>query len=201
MILKSLFLLGALALTAFSTRPASAHPHLWIDAAGTILFDQGKVTAIRFKWSFDEFFSAGVIGEFDKNNNQQFDADEIEPLRVGAFEGTKEVGFFTDIQINGEKYVIDTTRDFTGRIEKGLAVYEFTVPLPEPVDPAQKTLTVSVYDQSYFVDIAFQGHEPITLSGDGSAKCTIQIADDRANPIYGGVVYPKKATIQCPSAR
>jgi ABC-type uncharacterized transport system substrate-binding protein len=201
MIRTSLFILGAVAAVAASVRTASAHPHLWIDAAGTILFDKDKVTAIRFQWTFDEFFSAGVIGEFDKNNNKQFDTDEIEPLRAGAFDGTKEVGFFTDIRIGDEKFAIETTRDFTARIEKGVAVYEFTVPLAEPVEPAQKPLTVSVYDQSYFVDIAFQGQDPIKLTGDGGAKCTIQIADDRSNPIYGGVIYPKKASLQCPPAR
>jgi len=191
-------MLATLALLAVPGREAAAHPHLWIDTTGTILFDQGKVSAIRFQWIFDEFFSAGVIGEFDKNNNKQFDADEIEPLRVGAFEGTKEVGFFTDLQINGEKFAIQTTTDFAPRIEKGIAVYEFTVPLPEPFDPAQKPLTISVYDQTYFVDIAFQGPEPIKLSGDGAAACSIDIDEDRNNPIYGGVVYPKKATLQCP---
>ena len=198
MSMRSLFIIGALAVVVGASRTASAHPHLWIDAAGTIQFDHEKVVGIRFKWTFDEFFSAGVIGEFDKNKNKQFDADEIEPLRIGAFDGTKEVGFFTDIQINDEKFNIETTSDFTARVEKGVAVYEFTVALPEPLDPRQKPLTVSVYDQSYFVDIAFQGTEPVKLSGDGSTKCTIQIADDRANPIFGGVVYPKKASLQCP---
>ncbi|MCD6075418.1 MAG: transporter, partial [Rhodospirillales bacterium] len=138
MIPKSLFIVCALAVVALLSGSASAHPHLWIDAAGTILFDKDKVTGIRFQWTFDEFFSAGVIGEFDKNNNKQFDANEIEPLRVGAFEGTKEVGFFTDIQINGEKFAIEATHDFTARIEKGVAVYQFTVPLAEPIEPAQK---------------------------------------------------------------
>ena len=196
---RFLFLTGLFTVLAGAEQPARAHPHLWIDAAGTVILEKDKVTAIRFQWTFDEFFSAGVIGEFDKNNNKMFDADEIEPLRAGAFEGTKEVGFFTDIQIKGEKFVIETTRDFTARIEKGVAVYEFTIPLSQPAAPA--TLTVSVFDQSYFVDIAFQGNEPMKLSGDGSAECAIQITEDRTNPIYGGVVYPKKASLQCPPAR
>lgn len=199
MFAKSLSIAVVVILAGLYERPAAAHPHLWIDAAGTILFDQGKARAVRFKWTFDEFFSAGVIGEFDKNRNKQFDANEIEPLRVGAFEGTKEVGFFTDIRIGGEKFDIQDTTDFTARIEKGVAVYEFTVTLPAPVEPAQTAVTISVYDQSYFVDIAFQGNQPMTASGDGSASCTIRIAEDRDNPIYGGVVYPKKATVQCPS--
>lgn len=193
-------MLGALAISIFSSERAFAHPHLWIDAAATVLFDKDRVTGIRFQWTFDEFFSAGVIGEFDKNSNKSFDANEIEPLRVGAFEGTKEVGFFTDIILNDtDKFDIQTTTDFAARIEKGVVIYEFTVPFSDPIDPAK--LTVSVYDMSYFVDIGFQGHEPIKLTGDGSANCSASLTEDRMNPIYGGVVYPKKVQLQCPKPR
>ena len=194
---KIILLAGLVAATTSHERAAQAHPHLWIDAAGTILFDKGKVVAIRFQWTFDEFFSAGVIGEFDKNANKKFDEDEVEPLRAGAFEGTREVGFFTDIRMGDEKFPIATTRDFKPRIEKDAAIYEFTVPFAEPFDPTQKALTVSVYDESYFVDIGFQGHEPIKLDGDGNATCAVRIVEDRGNPIYGDVVYPKKAILEC----
>ena len=193
-------MLGTLAICGLSGGDARAHPHLWIDAAATVLFDKDRVVGIRFQWIFDEFFSAGVIGEFDKNKNKTFDAEEIEPLRVGAFEGTKEVGFFTDIIINDtEKFEIQTTTDFAARIEKGVVVYDFTVPFPAPIDPTK--LTFSVYDMSYFVDIGFQGHEPIKLSGDGSANCAASVTEDRLNPIYGGIVYPKKVQLQCPKQR
>ena len=199
MIPRLLIALGAALLFGAAACPASAHPHLWIDVAATVLFDKDRVSAIRFQWTFDEFFSAGVIGEFDKNNNKQFDPDELEPLRTGAFEGTKEAGFFTDIQIGGTKFDIQTTTDFAARIEKGVAVYEFTVPLPEPLDPTKTTFSFSVYDQSYFVDIGFVGHDPIALTGGGSDGCKVLVTEDRQNPIYGGVVYPKKAVLKCGS--
>lgn len=192
-------ILAALAIWPLASGPARAHPHLWIDAAATVLFDKDRVAGIRFQWIFDEFFSAGVIGEFDKNNNKTFDPDEVEPLRVGAFEGTKEVGFFTDILNDTDKFEIQTTTDFAARIEKGVVIYEFTVPFPDPIDPVK--LTVSVYDMSYFVDIGFQGHDPIKLTGDGSANCSASLTEDRLNPIYGGVVYPKKVQLQCPKPR
>lgn len=197
MIIKSLIAFGACALVGLTAAPAHAHPHLWIDTAATVMFDKDRVTAIRFQWTFDEFFSAGVIGEFDKNNNKQFDESELDALRVGAFEGTKEAGYFTDIRLDGEKFDIQTTTDFTARIEKGVAVYEFTVPLPQPLDPGKSTFSFSVYDQSYFVDIGFVGHDPIKLSGGGSDACKFLITADRQNPIYGGVVYPKKAVLKC----
>lgn len=197
MLRKLLTVLGALAVVALPGRTASAHPHLWIDVTANVLFDKDRVSAIRFQWTFDEFFSAGVIGEFDKNTNKKFDDNEIEPLRTGAFEGTKELGFFTDLRIGETKMRVENTTDFVPRIEKEIVIYEFTVPLPEPIDPTQTSLVFSLYDESYFVDIGFVGHDPIALTGDGSAKCSVRVTEDRSNPIYGGVVYPKKAELKC----
>lgn len=195
-----LLLAGAALMSLPPSAPVRAHPHLWIDVSAEIGFAQSRAVGIRFKWIFDEFFSAGVIGEFDKNGNKSFDPDEIDALRQGAFEGTKEAGFFTDLQIDGAKIQIETTRDFSARIEKGIAIYEFTVPLPEPIDPVKQSLTISIYDPSYFVDITFIGNDPVKFAGaDATVKCAATIEDDRINPIYGGAIFPKKATVECRS--
>ena len=193
------WLLGLTALTAITAgRPAEAHPHIWIDVVATFVFDNAKVTGVRFQWTFDEFFSAGVISEFDKNRNKAFDGAEIDAVRTGAFDGVKEVGYFTDVLIDGHKVEISETKDFTAAIEKGAAVYHFTVPFAQPLEPAKTSLAVTVYDKSYFVDIAFQGgKDALKIAGTGSGACTIDLFDDRSNPIYGGIVYPKKAQLRC----
>ena len=65
----------------------------------------------------------------------------------------------------------------------------------------KQTIQVALDQRSYFVDIGFQGNEPIKLSGDGAANCAATLTEDRLNPIYGGVVYPKKVQLQCPKPR
>ena len=193
------WLIGLVALAeVVAGRPVEAHPHIWIDVLATFQFDNAKVTGVRFQWTFDEFFSAGVIAEFDKNNNKKFDANEIEGVRTGAFEGVKEVGFFTDVLIDETKFEIVDPKDFTAAIEKGAAVYQFTVALPEPLDPAMRALAVTVYDKSYFVDIAFQGGtEALKIAGSGALKCAIDLIEDRSNPLFGGAIFPKKAQLKC----
>jgi ABC-type uncharacterized transport system substrate-binding protein len=197
------WLLGLAALTAIAAgRPAEAHPHIWIDVVATFVFDNAKVTGVRFQWTFDEFFSAGVISEFDKNRDKTFDGAEIDAVRTGAFDGVKEVGYFTDVVIDGHKIEIFETKDFTAAIEKGAAVYQFTVPFAESLDPAKTSLAVTVYDKSYFVDIAFQGgKDALKIAGTGSGACVIDLFDDRSNPIFGGMVYPKKAQLKCGQPR
>jgi ABC-type uncharacterized transport system substrate-binding protein len=39
--------------------------------------------------------------------------------------------------------------DFTARIEGDLLVYEFTMPLPEPVDPGADRFAAEIYDPEY----------------------------------------------------
>jgi ABC-type uncharacterized transport system substrate-binding protein len=197
-----LFGLAALVACGAGTRPAEAHPHIWIDVVATFVFDNARVTGVRFQWTFDEFFSAGVISEFDKNKNKAFDGAEIEAVRTGAFEGVKEAGYFTDVLIGEKKVEITETKDFGAAVEKGAAVYHFTVPLAEPLDPAKTALEVTVYDKAYFVDIAFQGgKDALKLMGGGSEACKIELFDDRSNPLFGGVVFPKKARLQCAQPR
>jgi ABC-type uncharacterized transport system substrate-binding protein len=195
---KTWLFAAAAVVACTSARPASAHPHIWIDVVATVLFDNAKVTGVRFQWTFDEFFSAGVISEFDKNKNKKFEPAEIEAVRTGAFEGVKEVGYFTDVLVDDKKFEIALTKDFTAAVEKGSAVYHFTVPLTEPLDPAKHALALTVYDKAYFVDISFQGgKDGVKIEGTGVGKCAIEITDDRSNPLFGGVMFPKKALLKC----
>jgi hypothetical protein len=54
-----------------------------------------------------------------------------------------------------------------------------------------------VFDKAYFVDIAFsEGKDGVKLAGD-AAGCKVDVIDDRNNPLFGGVVYPKKAQLAC----
>ena len=181
----------------FAARPASAHPHIWIDVVASYLFDKDKVTGIRLQWTFDEFFSAGVIDEFDKNKNNKFDDDEIAALKDGAFDGVKEGDFYTFLYIGDERFKFEDVDDFSGKIEKGTVVYTFTVKFPTPVDPRKTPIGLSVYDESYFIDLGFAKDDPIRVVGTDRKECAAEIFEDRANPIYYGMVFPKKAELRC----
>ena len=50
--------------------PALAHPHIFIDAKVTVVFDDsGAISALRNEWTFDEAFSSWVIQGLDTNND------------------------------------------------------------------------------------------------------------------------------------
>ena len=180
-----------------TARPADAHPHIWIDVVASFLFENDKVAALRLQWTFDEFFSSGVVDEFDKNKNGKFDTDEIAPLKDGAFDGVKEGEYFTFIYFGDDRYKFEDVSDFDARIEKNRVVYTFTVRFPEPIDPRTTPVSLSAYDESYFIDLGFAEKDPIRVVGTDRKECSAEIYEDRLNPIYYGMVFPKKAELKC----
>ena len=58
----------AAAAMAAATGPATAHPHVWISVATTVVYGNGAVTALRNRWTFDEIYTAphhGFAGASD----------------------------------------------------------------------------------------------------------------------------------------
>ncbi len=191
---------GALCLFVLSTvlpQTGYAHPHIWIDVVTTFQFNAGKVTSLKVRWAFDEFFSAGIIHEFDTDKSGTFDATETEALRRGAFEATQEDSYFTHVKVNGKRVRLNNAQGYTVKILQTTLVMEFVAPLPEPVDPSADKLTVSVWDNTYYVDVAFDKIDPARFAGEQRGFCTFRISKDEKNPIYFSSVYPDMLELIC----
>ena len=74
------------------TTPAAAHPHIWIEAKASLQMDKRRIVAVTQEWTFDAFFSAALIKDFDKNGDGRFSADEIGEMRKNAFAALKDFG-------------------------------------------------------------------------------------------------------------
>ena len=63
---------------------AQAHPHVWVDAAAEMLFDdKGRIAAIRHHWRFDEGFSAYALQGLDTDRDGKYSAEELAAARQG----------------------------------------------------------------------------------------------------------------------
>ena len=63
------------------TGAAMAHPHIFIDAKATLVFDdQGELASIHNSWTFDEAFSVWQIQGLDTNNDGITSSDEMQDL-------------------------------------------------------------------------------------------------------------------------
>lgn len=192
-------LLFALILCLFAAlpRPGAAHPHVWITAALSFVFEDGKLVALRQAWVFDDFFSASLIQDFDKDKNGVFDEAEQRALAGNAFASLREYDYFSRIRQGVESVAMKNAENFSATQAKGLVVYAFTLPLSSPLNPARGPITAGIYDESFFVDVELDENDPVRFDGMPSGACSYAIREDPADAIYGGLVIPPSATITC----
>lgn len=149
---------------AGTPRPASAHPHVWVTVETTVLYDGGKVTGFRHKWTFDDMYTAMAIEGLDTNKDGDYSREELKELAQVNIDGLKEFGYFTHVKL-GEKDVpakepIDYYLEYK---DKQLSL-TFTLPLEEPVLAEAQGLNFSVYDESFFIAFDFVKTDPVKLS-------------------------------------
>jgi ABC-type uncharacterized transport system substrate-binding protein len=177
--------------------PVAAHPHVWIDAAVTFVFEDRMLVGLRQRWAFDEFFGSYVIEEHDANRDGVFDQTELDTVREQAFGNLEEYGYFTHVRLDGEQLPLAEVSDFAARVENGALVYEFTLPLPEPVDPGAERFAAGVYDVEYYVEVLLDQDDPVRFEGLPGGACTFDIREDGEHAIYFGMVNPLTIVLSC----
>lgn len=186
-----------------SGRPAEAHPHVWVDWVVTALVEQGKVTALREEWWFDEDFSVMALSEARKTKGmaaalpRPLTPGEVEQLKAKAFSNLANYAYFTHVWVAGKPWAVaKEVSSFTARLDGAKLAYVFTLPLATPVE--LKGLRVGIWDDTYYVDVGpATGRSPVAIEGDAPAGCKARIIDDKDHPIYFGSVIPKVIDISC----
>jgi ABC-type uncharacterized transport system substrate-binding protein len=195
--LRLLPVMAVLSVAAGFSGPSQAHPHVFIDGITDVVFENGKIVGIRQRWTFDDVFSLLMIEDFDKNKNGRFDKAEIEALRKGAFDAVREFGYFTHIRLDDRKIAVNRVSEFSASLANGRISYSFMVPFAEPVDPKTTKVDLGTYDDTFYVSVTSDAIDPVRLSGAGSSGCHFKMYEDVENPIYFGMVVPKRAKILC----
>jgi ABC-type nickel/cobalt efflux system permease component RcnA/ABC-type uncharacterized transport system substrate-binding protein len=143
---------AALSLVAFAA-PALAHPHIFIDAKVTIVFDDaGEVVRLKHDWTFDKAFSVWMIQGLDTNNDRQTSPEELQGLADENMVGLGEYGFYT---FAGDQ---DDLMQFTPAGDQGMVfaneqtTLSFSLDATEP-RPIDVQFELGVYDPEYYVAI------------------------------------------------
>jgi ABC-type uncharacterized transport system substrate-binding protein len=199
---RSLYSLAIGCFIALAASPAEAHPHVWVDTVVTALFDQGKVTALRQEWWFDEDFTVMALSEVRKTSGMAAAArrplspGEVDQLKAHAFSNLANYGYFTHVWAAGKPVgVAKQVSAFAARMDGDKLAYTFTLPLAAPTDP--KALRIGVWDDTYYVDVGPAKGQSVRLEGAGSEACHVRIIDDKDHLIYYGQVTPKVMEVTC----
>jgi len=178
-------------------RPASAHPHVFIEDRVVFLLAGDKITAIEQSWKFDEVFSDTLIQQFDKNGDGAFSAAESKDVAKGTLPNLKAFRYFNYEWIDGKDIGIVDPIDFVAAAKNKIVTFVFTVKLPKPIDPKTQKLKVEINDREFYVEVDLAKDQPILFNGNQGVACTPKIRDDTENAYFGGFVYPQEITLSC----
>jgi ABC-type uncharacterized transport system substrate-binding protein len=184
-------------LAVSSGGPAAAHPHVWITAVATLLFEDRMLVGVRHRWESDEMFGSYVIEEQDADRNGKLDSGEIASIEANAFSNLRDYDYFTHVRIDGNEMPLRKVTGFTARIDNGVLVYEFPMPLPQTIDPRASQFAAGIYDPKYYVDVLLDEDDPVRFEGLPSGACTYAIQEDREHPIYYRLVHPLTIILSC----
>src|ERR1044072_4634548 len=163
-----LSVLAALVGAAITGGTASAHPHAWITVkSGLVCAPDGSVTGVRHAWTFDDMFSTFATQGLESKEKGKFTREELAPLAQVNVESLKDFDYFTAAQANGKKAELNAPVDYWLEFTDGLVTLHFSLPFETPVKA--ESVTVEMYDPSWFVDFSFAQKDPVKLVNAPSA--------------------------------
>lgn len=160
--------------------PAQAHPHVWITAKAEIVYAaDGNVSGVRHHWTFDAGYSAYLTQGLDKNGDGKLTPDELQDMAKENAKSLVDFDYFTVLKVNGTKQAFEPPREYGMTFENGLA--RLSLLLPVKSAPNGKTLSLEVYDPTFFVSFSLaEGEEAVRLAG-APKGCAATIA--RPKPV------------------
>ena len=135
------------------TMPATAHPHILIDAQVAVVFDDdGAVSGLRHAWTFDTAFSAWMIQGLDTNGDRETSPEELQDLADENMVGLADYGFYTYAGEGDALMAWTPVGDQRMVYEDGTVTLSYSVAATEPL-PVTGRFELAVYDPEYYVAI------------------------------------------------
>ncbi len=149
-----LIVLGIMALI-FQAQTCLAHPHVFIESELEIELGDEGVRGLWLHWTFDEYFSAWIIDEYDQNKDGRFSPEETQKLYEEAFKNLKNYGFWTRVFKGSRDIPVTRIENFTVKLRDHQATYSFFVPLDIAFTQESEDLFILSYDEDFYCQIFF----------------------------------------------
>jgi ABC-type uncharacterized transport system substrate-binding protein len=178
--------------------PAFAHPHVFINNRMTVLFEDGKLKGISFRWTFDEMFSAMILTDFKPDAGGSFGAKAAGSIKTGAFDNLENYHYFLAFSVGNKPLKKIQVQQFTPSVvEGGKLVYAFFVPLNLPVTAQEQAVRVTVYDDSYYVAFDVMHADDAVIKGAEGISVALSVEKTRVKPVWPGQYMPDQLVIRC----
>jgi ABC-type uncharacterized transport system substrate-binding protein len=171
-------------LISLSPPSANAHPHVWVDAAAEVMFDEaGSIVAIRHAWRFDEAFSSYLMLGLDTNGDGIYSREETAELAEVNVTSLADFHFFTSMagaaatDRVGDLYseTFGPPVDYYLEHDGVHTTLHFTLPLDQPVEAMTHDLVIlDIFDPEYFVAFSLVENDPIQMAN-APAGCGLSV--------------------------
>jgi ABC-type uncharacterized transport system substrate-binding protein len=130
-----------------------SHPHVFIDYTVNFVFDQNGLAGIETKWIFDEMYSSMLIQDYDVDKDGRFSNSEIITTKQDAFSNLENYNYFIYLSINSENFKVESIENFSVDVYDNKVIYSFFIPWVVPATLSYKEIEISMYDETYYVDL------------------------------------------------
>jgi ABC-type uncharacterized transport system substrate-binding protein len=161
----------------------AAHPHVFMDTRVDFQFNEEGLDGFWVEWHFDEFFTSGILFDFDSDKDKKLSDQEVKEIEKGAFSNLKNFDYFTYAIAQGEKSAVKSVKHFQAEMKDGRLIYRFYVPHPLPNNGKRQQIKIAAYDESFYCDIAFQKRNAVTLLGAESYETSFRIQKNQEHTI------------------
>lgn len=134
---------------------ALAHPHVFIDANVSMVFDETGFAGVRNKWVFDLIYSQAMIAAGDLNKNGTFEKEELPLYQEQVVDAAKEFSRFNYVGDGTRFYSPGDIRDLKVSVSKeGRLVVEFVNMFHIPAVPNDYVmLVIAITDPTNYIMI------------------------------------------------
>lgn len=173
---------GLLVLLGLFLVPVSvfAHPVILITFRMEFKFNSRGLEGFWETWQFDAPHSAQILQMFSlrPEPNGEISPSQLPTLKRGFFDDLKDYNYFTSIVVDGKERPAKTVSNFSASYVEGHMIYHFFVPLELPATGDQQELDVTIWDPTYYTDLAPQGSDALTIEKPDSIEASIFAAND-----------------------
>ena len=154
---------------------AHAHPHVLVTAKSDFMLDgSGKITGVRHAWTFDEAYSAYAVTGLKAGKDGKVPRENLVDLAKLNVESLQDFSYFTALKQGKKAFPFNNPADGYYLEHDGKAlILHFVLPLKEPV-AAERTTTLEVQDESFFVAFSFAEKDPIGIEGPANS-CRVEM--------------------------
>lgn len=165
---------GLVAACAFVS-PVVANPDIWVSVKYLLRFDDTAMTQMEIDWRFDQYASNRISGVFDGDSDGVFSQDELEELRVRAFDPLAKHRYHMRI-FSGKSPVMFKIGDFAAEIDRdNRVILSFTLSPQTPMDYRTVPISFSQRDLSSYYDFSFAEAEYLRVAGPFDPACRFKV--------------------------